>query len=254
MKSALFFLGGLLFFFACKKETGVYNLQIKEQQAYFPLEKGQSIVYQVDSIVYDFAEGGGTSVESFTSFAKEVVADTFTDASGLVHHRIERYRTSDLSQPWIFDRYWSAVVTDEKVIKTEDNLRFLRLIFPMDRRSEWNGNLWINSEYEIQIKGDRIRPFVNWNYEVDSIDITRQVGNFSFDSTLVVTEVDETNIIEKRLSRAVYAKHVGLVYKEQWILDSQYCNQTPPPVDCETKPWLDKAEKGYVYKQTVIQY
>ncbi|HCL07067.1 MAG TPA: hypothetical protein DHW64_14455, partial [Chitinophagaceae bacterium] len=114
MKPVLFFLGCLLCFFACKKETGTYNLQIKEQQAYFPLTEGQSIVYQVDSIVYDFAEGGGTSIESFTSFAKEVVADTFSDAAGVVYHRIERYRTNDLSQPWIFDRYWSAAVTDEQ--------------------------------------------------------------------------------------------------------------------------------------------
>jgi hypothetical protein len=124
----------------------------------------------------------------------------------------------------------------------------------MGRRSEWNGNLWINTELEVSIKGDRIRPFVNWNYEVDSIDIQRQVGEFTFDSTLVITEVDENNIIERRLSRAIYAKHVGLVFKEQWILDSQYCNQTPPPVDCETKPWLEKAERGYLYRQTVIAY
>jgi hypothetical protein len=99
-----------------------------------------------------------------------------------------------------------------------------------------------------------MRPFINWGYEVDSIDIQAFVGPFSFDSTLLVTEADDSNIIEKRFSRARYAKHVGLVWREQWILDSQYCNQFPVPADCETLPWEQKAEKGYILRQTVISF
>lgn len=254
MKSLTFSLALAVLLICCKRETEEYNLNIQEQQQYFPLVPQQSVIYQVDSIVYDFAAGGGQLRDSFTTFIKETVGDTFSDASGVLHRRIERYKKNNINQPWLFDRNWSATLTETQAIRTEDNLRFLRLVFPMDRRSEWNGNLWINTELEVSIKGDRIRPFVNWNYEVDSIDIKRQVGEFTFDSTLVITEVDENNIIERRLSRAIYAKHVGLVFKEQWILDSQYCNQTPPPVDCETKPWLEKAERGYLYRQTVIAY
>jgi hypothetical protein len=89
---------------------------------------------------------------------------------------------------------------------------------------------------------------------VDSIDVAASVGAFTFDSTLLVTEADETNIIERRLSQARYAKHVGLVWREQWILDSQYCNQTPPPADCDTRPWALKAEKGYILRQVVLEF
>lgn len=254
MKSLLFPIAIFCLISCNKRETETYNLNIEDQQQYFPLKQQQYIVYQVDSVVYDIGPGGGQIRDSFTTFVKEVVGDTFSDATGVLHHRIEHYRRSGPNLPWEFDRFWSAALTQYQAIRTEDNLRFLRMVFPMNKRTEWDGNLWINTAYEVQIEGDRIRPFVNWVYEVDSIDITRQVGAFTFDSTLVVTEVDEINIIERRLSRAVYAKHIGLVFKEQWILDSQYCNQTPPPFDCESKPWVEKAEHGYLYRQTVIEY
>ncbi len=99
-----------------------------------------------------------------------------------------------------------------------------------------------------------MRPFTNWHYEVDSIDIPSQIGAFAFDSVLVVTEADDNNVIERRFSRVKYAKHVGVVWREQLILDSQYCNQTPPPVDCVSKPWTEKAEKGYTLRQVVLEF
>jgi len=71
---------------------------------------------------------------------------------------------------------------------------------------------------------------------VDSMDVFAQVAPFSFDSTLLITEADDENSIEKRCSKARYAKHIGLFWRQQWILDSQYCNQIPIPTDCETKP------------------
>ena len=243
-------------FSACKdREIGPdVNLDTTDQQQYFPLQLNRSITYQVDSIVYDFAPGGSIISSAATSFIREIVADTLRDNDGRLQWKIERYRRTADTLPWVIDRIWAAERTASQAIRTEDNLRFLRLVFPMDRRSEWNGNLWIDASREIEIAGERMRPFTGWNYEVDSIDIPRQVGAFQFDSTLVITEVDETNIIERRLSRCVYAKNVGLVWKEQWILDSQYCNQVPPPTDCETKPWLEKAERGYLYRMKVLQY
>lgn len=98
------------------------------------------------------------------------------------------------------------------------------------------------------------RPFINWHYKVDSIDLPAIIGNFVFDSTLVITEADDTNIIERRFSRSWYAKNVGLVQKEQWILDSQYCNQLPTPPDCASLAWWLKAEKGYILRQVVIAF
>lgn len=215
---------------------------------------GKYIEYAADSIVYDFAPGGGTVRDSSRTYIKEIIADTLRDNTGQLLYAIERYERRSDTLPWQLRQVGSAARTATQAIRTENNLRFLKLVFPFDSRSAWNGNLWIDQYREIEIAGERIRPFVNWAYEIDSINIPGQIGTFAFDSLLVVTEVDENNAIERRLSRVKYAKNTGLVWREQWILDSQYCNQAPPPADCLTKPWVEKAETGFILRQVVIGF
>ena len=224
------------------------------QLAYYPLKSGHYIVYRVDSLVFDPAAGGGTTRDSSTTFVKEMIIDTLPDNTGRLQFIIERYERQSMSDPWVFKFTCSASSADGQAVRTEQNFRFLKMLFPMDKRSAWDGNLWIDKNREIEIAGERMRPFVNWSYEVDSIDIPSVIGGFPFDSTLVITEADDNNAIERRFSRAWYAKNVGLVQWEQWILDSQYCNQTPTPTDCATKPWELKAEKGYILRQVVLAY
>jgi hypothetical protein len=224
------------------------------QWAYFPLETGKYVIYSVDSIIYDFAPGGGIVRDSSHTLVKEIVGDTLRDNNGLLQYRIERYERKVDTDPWQLVSIGTASRTESQAIRTENNFRFLKLIFPMDRRSEWNGNLWIDLDREIQVAGENILPFSNWDYNVDSIDVAASVGPFTFDSTLVVTEADDNNVIERRFSRVRYAKHVGVVWREQWILDSQYCNQNPPPSDCATKPWQEKAQKGYILRQVALEH
>ena len=222
--------------------------------SYYPLEIGKFTEYRVDSIVYDFAVGGSTMRDSSLTYVREVLADTLRDNTGALQYSIERYERNNTSAAWNLKAIWTCALNDIGAIRTENNQRFLKLIFPLDRRSAWDGNLYIDTNQEIEIAGERMRPFQNWFYEVDSIDVSANVGTFAFDSTLLVTEVNETNAIERRLSRVRYARNIGLVWREQWILDSQYCNQTPPPADCNTKPWTEKAERGYILRQTLIGF
>lgn len=224
------------------------------QLEYFPLSTGRFVVYRVDSLVFDPAPSGGTARDSSTTYVMEVIADTLTDNLGQRQFLIERYERTDTADAWALKFVCSASRDKSQAVRTEQNFRFLKMLFPMDKYSSWNGNLWIDINREIEIAGDRMRPFSNWAYEVDSIDIPSRIGVFSFDSTLVITEADDNNVIERRFSRSWYAKNIGLVKREQWILDSQYCNQTPPPADCETLPWDLKAEKGYILRQVILEY
>jgi hypothetical protein len=224
------------------------------QLEYYPLITGHYIVYRVDSIVYDPSPNGGTLRDSSTTFVKELVADTLRDNSGQLQYIIERYERAVPVDPWSLKFVCTASRSGGQALRTEQNLRFLKMLFPMDKRSAWDGNLWIDENREIEIAGERMRPFINWSYAVDSIDVPSFIGSFAFDSTLVITEADDNSVIERRFSRAWYAKNVGLVQREQWILDSQYCNQSPAPADCQTRPWELKAEKGYILRQVILEY
>ncbi len=244
----------LLGMVACDRQIAIPKPQNTEHYAYFPLEIGKYVVYAVDSVVYDFSSAGGTVFDSSHTVVREVVSDTLRDNTGRLLYQVERYERAVDTAAWELRSITSAERTNSQAIRTENNFRFLKLIFPLDKRSEWDGNLWLDENREIEIAGERMRPFTNWGYEVDSVDVPGLIGAFAFDSVLVVTEADDNNVIERRFSRVKYAKHIGVVWREQLILDSQYCNQSPPPADCTTKPWLEKAEKGYVLRQVVLEF
>jgi hypothetical protein len=242
--------------FACNNRTidESPGVDITDQQRYFSVELGKTLEYQADSIVFDPAATGGTAQLASTTWVREVVADTLRSQTGDLIWLIERYERRSDTLPWTLARIWSAQVNQQQAIRQEENLSYVRMIFPMDRRSEWNGNVFLDENMEIKVADETIRPFVNWQYEVDSIDVAGRVGEFNFDSLLIITEVDETNIIERRFSKSTYAKGVGLVSREQLILDSQYCNQSPVPADCETRPWEQKAERGYILRMKIVSY
>lgn len=251
----LVFFGLLLLpFVSCDKSQIPSDLVFNpEQYEYFPLKIGKYIDYQVDSIVFDYS-GASTIRDSSSTFVREMVVDTFHDNTGQLLYRVERSERQNETDPWNIAYTFSQARTRTQAIRTEQNLRFLKMVFPMDRRSAWDGNVWIDKTQEIEVAGERIQPFSSWAYEVDSIDLSAHVGAFAFDSTLLITEANDTNVFERRFSRAQYAKRVGLVRREQWILDSQYCNHTPVPSDCDTRPWELKAEKGYILRQTIIAF
>jgi hypothetical protein len=243
----------LLFTYSCKERV-IEILPEIDHSAYYPLKIGKYTTYIVDSVLFDPDQGFTLDRDSSRTYVRETITDTLRNNLNELEYKIERSESKSLSTDFELTKIWTASRNDAQAIRTEDNLRFLKFIFPIDRRSAWNGNLFIDINREIEFQGERVRPFSNWAYEVDSIDVAGSIGNFTFDSLLIISEADENNIIERRYSRAKYAKNVGLVWKEQYILDSQYCNQSPVPGDCNTKPWEEKGEKGYILRQWIIDY
>ncbi|MEO6037675.1 MAG: hypothetical protein ABIQ93_04620, partial [Saprospiraceae bacterium] len=159
----------MLFLAACgDRQIAIPKPQDQEHYAYFPLQIGKYIVFAVDSIVYDFGPGGGIVQDSSHTLRREEITDTLRDLTGQLLYRIERSERPDVNAPWELRNITTAARTGSQAIRTEDNFRFLKLIFPMDKRSEWDGNLWVDQGFEIEIAGERMRPFTNWHYEVDS--------------------------------------------------------------------------------------
>lgn len=225
-----------------------------EQFEYFPLQIGHWVAYRVDSVLFDYPETAGGARDSISLHLLEVMSDTFTDLNGQLNYRIDCYEKKQAADPWIYKRSDVAWRNKQQAVRTDANQRFLKLVFPMREQTEWDGNRWINPDLEIEVLGERVKPFSGWIYRADSIHFSGFAGGLQFDSLLAVTETQMESAIEYRRSKAVYAKHVGLVFKTQWILDAQYCNQNPAPADCLTKPWIQKAEKGYMLTMWITDH
>lgn len=186
----------VLFMVSCKKDKPVPPTNFGYN--YFPDNVGHYVIYNVDSIVVN--QLMPQPIDTFKYQVKEVIDSIFTDGSGRPTQRILRYKRADSTQPWVIQKVWSGNLTTTTAERFEDNIRYVRLIFPVSVNATWNGNAF-NTLGEM-------------DYQYTAIDVPSSVNNVNFDSTLTVLQDSNINLIQHQFYLEKYARNVGVIYKD----------------------------------------
>ena len=223
--AVFFFLFGI-FLLACKKDTPT-GPSLNFGYNYFPDEVGRYIIYEVDSIAQD---DKSNKHDTTRYLLKELIASTFLDNSNRPTLRIERYykfynkNIPYDSMNWMGPRVWFANKTIYTAEKVEENIRYLRLSFPVTKGGKWNGNVY--------------NTFGRKDYQVVSLDQPETVNALDFDSVVTVRQSQKIDFIEYIYEAEKYARNIGLVYK---VRDSLYDGGTADTI-------------GFMYTQKIISY
>ncbi len=210
---ATLFLTGILFsifLFSCKDKKDTLVLDYLYE--YFPTDSGHFVVYDVDSIFYSF--NGQHHNDTVHYQQMEMITDTTYDNENMLNYVLTVFRRPNANYSWYIDKVWEVKSSPTNLIKKEDDLRFIKLIFPPVEGAEWNGNIFIPSTTPYD-------GYKDWAYSYETVNVPYTVNGFSFDSTVTVKEVDDENLIQKKLRREVYAKGVGMIYQEWEIVNKQ---------------------------------
>ncbi len=232
----------VIFFASCKKETETVNFDYG--YSYFPDDSGSYVIYKVDSVLYN--DFDPTKLKrSSTQYLKEVVTEQYVDNLGRDAKKVERYVTDSLNHPWRFYNVWYIVKNKTNVEKVEDNVRYIKLTFPISMDNSWRGNKYnlINHFPFTDLKFTATN--FDWNYTVTEINGNYSAGAINSDSTITVLQAADSSNVQKVYSVERYAKNIGLVYKELWRLDAQL-------VDNQT--YENNSVFGFILKQYAIQY
>ena len=241
--SFLFFLVGIFFITSCDNETGSVDEEALGY-AYAPMQIGKYWIYKSDSIVYKL---NGTVRDSLSGYIKEEITDTFVGADDEKAYRIERFFKRNLNDSWGVPRIWTATKNNLNFIRTEENLKFVKLVFPPDLNTFWDGNVFIDPAIKYYIAGDSIPPYKGfWDYKVDSIGLNYTNQNISSDDVIKIIQVDDEDFLEKRYSEEQYARDIGMVYKKMIILDTQ-CDP------CIGTTFEEYAETGFILELSLIE-
>ncbi len=235
-----------------KRETEPLDLDFG--YAYYPLEVGQIREFEVDSIIFDPA-AGGTQIDTNSWFIKESITDSFPAQDGLTWYRIERVQRQSATQPWQIGKVYAAARSNQQAYRTEENLRFIAMTFPLQANETWNGNAFFSNSTAVEIAGEQIEMFKDWNYRTLSLAEPFQVGGLLFEKVCSIQLADSENIIEYRQGKEYYAKNIGLIYKELQIMDSQceVCCSSDFGA-CATTDWGQRAEKGFILRQRLLHW
>lgn len=203
-KSTLSFLvcGVLFLSYSCKQREILISDQ-SQDLSFFPVEKGFWVEYEVDSVVhYDSDDAGevDTAIGAFHFYVREEIDSSYFDGENKKTNIILRYRRVNDSLPWTFMNLWTANVTPYSVQRVEDNIRFVRLKFPITSESIWEGNAF--------------NFFPKEDYSYDQLFQPRQYNNMSFDSTITVIQNDFLSRINKIYKKEIYGTQAGLLFKQ----------------------------------------
>ena len=188
--------------------AGCTKVSVEDYKAkgaeYFPYNVGSVRYYDVDSIVYD---GTGSNGDTAHFKIRETVTEKFKDAAGNEAVRIEQYISRNGDTTYDFFRLVTANTDGYGVQWVENNTRFFVLSFPIRNNKDWNGNIYNNLGKQLFNFSDLDKPFSG--------------KKLNFLNTVTMTRDNTRNLFFDIVFIEVYAKGVGLVYKQREDLEHQ---------------------------------
>ncbi len=209
---------GIFLLFACDNLNS--NLPTPQDGGKFFYPKiGQSVVYEVEDTQYELT--GKFTVKTYQ--LKEFNVATFKDFDGKEALRIERYRRENNTQQWVIDSVFTAKKAIDKALKTENNVTYLKMTFPIKEGLKWNGNAY--------------NSFKNDIYEMKNVNQSFQTNGQKFENSITIIQQNDSTLVDLKKRMEVYAEGVGLIYQEK--INVSYCNS----VDCLGKGKIDFGTK-----------
>lgn len=207
---------------------------------YFPMQAGKYITYRIDSTL-PTQFGADTTVRSYR------VRDTYdaqvTDNLGRKAWRVFR-SISNLAgtSAYVPNNTFSATPVGEDWVEwNENNLRFMKLRFPIQEGFVWKGNSFIDATSI----NSPVRYLADWEYTYQNVGQPFTVGGKTFPNTITVLQRDEvlpegpfnaSFYKQWNYSIEVYAEGIGLVYKN---FDHKVWQPPVPPPDSRAGYWED---------------
>jgi hypothetical protein len=191
------------------------------------LQPGKYVTYRLDSLNFYFYG----QMDTITSYlAKDSVEDSTIDAAGNKVWLVTRYMSDTTGSNWNPGETYTVTPSTQKIEMNEDNLRTIKIAFPIDDGFSWTGNTYLPyAPYQdyFDFSDDSHLSLGTWNFTYQNVDQPYAVGSLGFDSTITVIQVADslnvpilnpTGFASKTYWVETYAKHVGLVYRhtEMW--------------------------------------
>ncbi len=209
----------IIVLFGCTKQS--QTLPLSSVNDYCPLQPGKSFIYRLDSTLY---LSFGTVIKVNSYIAKDSITNTFQDNAGRTSYIVHRYLTDTLQQqPFVYSSdYYITPANNSIEVVDANNLRYIKLAAPITAGNRWQGNSFISTS------ADTLSYLSGWQYEYQNINMPYAVLAGSIDSTITILGVNvpptvqpfDPNYYQSNLySAEVYAKGIGLIYKEftYWV-------------------------------------
>lgn len=205
---------------ACK-ETNTLPKQNNFDYGYFPTKSGRWVEYKVKELNID----KDINVFDTTNyFIRYQYGGIYVDATKDTMQLVKRFYRKKSTDEWKKLNTWYAGIKENKAIQVEENIKYVKLYFPLVLDKTWNGNIYNHT--------DTLKEFL---YKIVNLDVAETINNLTFDSVVTVKQRDFVSEVEKYFYQEKYAKHVGLIKKQAVSIYSKDINSNVPIEERITK-------------------
>lgn len=255
MKQFSFFAIAIVFtaiiFISCSSDDS--PAEFDSGVGYFPLTENSWYEYELDSIIFNDFDNS----ETLKQWDLRVeIGDTITDGEGDELIKLNRYlKPRNSTEAYEFDRVWFVKLNNGRLETFEDNLHFIKLIFPITAGKTWEGNQFINPQGNDN-PNTSTQFYNNWDYQYNTVGEAATVQGENFSEVTHVRQVNEfggPGAINHFVADEWYAKHVGLIKKRMEIV-VENCGAD----NCSEKnlPVLERSQlrKGFILNMELTNY
>jgi len=201
----------ILINFSCNKS----NPLVTDTPAdYYPMHLGNYIIYRMDSLKF-INVGSKDTIISY--LAKEVVEDSITDNLGQPSFRVVRYLSDTTGTTgWTPSIAYMVTPLKGSVEVVENNLRFIKLVTPVQDWISWLGNAHIDTKSDTS----QVPYMDGWNYTYAKTGQPYNVLEGTIPLTVTVNEADAVtgsangSFTQTVYCVEIYGKNIGPIYKK----------------------------------------
>lgn len=229
-------LSGLLLCLAACRQEDVDPEGIPLGKGYFPLDSGHFVLYEVKDIDYQVF---GSDTSHFQ--LRQTLAGSYRDPNtGDLLYRLERSKRPDSTAPWSDTVVvWSAVMGPQHLSIREDNIPFVKLIFPPKAGATWDGNRLNDIGRDGEFKPED-------EYTYDYVGRTESIGPFRFQDVAKVVQDSVRSLTNDDVRIEKYAKGVGMVSAHYRVVNflQENGNIDTTQIESGFETWYEIADYG----------
>ncbi len=183
-------------FFSCKKQNDPTDFDTG--YSYYPISEGDYSIYNVVDTIFEGV--GAYSVDKYQ--IKEEVHAPIT-VNDEVRYQLYLYYKNE-GEEWKSypDSVWTVFNSNGRIVKVENNVRYVKLVFPFEVGKKWDGNISDPSSDPLDY------------YQMKNVRRPYTYDSFHYNSTVSVILFDNRSALDDNYGIEVFAQDKGLVYKE----------------------------------------
>lgn len=204
------------------------NITTRLGYQYVPIGEGRYWEYEIEDIRYPVIG----DIDTTRFLVREEISKIFSSTVGDTIWQIDRYSKAQLSEDWRLDSLWLVRKTASQVIRTENNVPTVKMVFPVEEGKVWDGNAF-------NVKDSA-------GFFMEEVGRPLQIGDVVYkDALRVVQNNQRDTLIQQDFVFEIFAATIGMVLRES--RQFRYCNDD----DCLGKQII---ETGRHFRQQLIEY